>query len=175
MNVNWRQLECVIFKSIDAVLKLSGVLEGSSDWLGPPSAGSSANLRIRDATGHLEKLCELLIRSGLQNTDSWGKCQMSWVWLTAPLSCQKKSPEQKNSEGNGRSPLSQSGWLWRSPLLLISVEEETYRNQRMSWKKRPVMKISKLHCSLWVLGHLLRCWWQSSAEDFQLLKMFQTT
>lgn len=66
---------------------------------------------------------------------------MSCVWLTGPLSCQKKCPEQKNSKENGR----RCGWAnqdnWEGLLCYSSAKHRRrHPNQRLSCKRDPSWK-----------------------------------
>lgn len=132
----------------------------------------------------LEKLCEVLIRSGIQKSDSRWKFQMSCVWLAAPLSCHKKSPEQKNSEENGRNRRWGNQDNCEGLLCYWSIKHRGRQIAINAWaEKRSFMKISNItDCSLWVLWLLLWYWWEiynswlmTSLEDFQSLKVFKRT
>lgn len=100
-------IQYFLFKLPDGVK--SGVLEGSSDWLAALSGGHQRTMVLQGEEGWgcnwdsaLEKLCALQMRSGTQKSDHRWECQTSCVWLTVTLYCQKKSPEQKSSQENGR-------------------------------------------------------------------------
>lgn len=158
---------------------IAGVLEGISDWSASLCRVISKwwFLRIREAIVHLFwKSCVKSLSGQAYKSLIVGgnvSCHVSGLLRL----CQKKSPEQKKSEENGRS----HSWANQENcegLLCYSSIEHRGRHFATELKIRSFMKISNItHWSLWVLWHLLWYRWESynsflmtSLGDFQSFK-----